>query len=86
MTWLDCLESLAYLEQEPELSTRVDVGLAQVAAGLAALAGRKRARLRDFLPPWWRNQWQEPTRDPARVEAVLMAFAERHNRARKGRG
>ena len=84
MTWLDCLESLAYLEHEPELATRVDVGLAQVSAGIAALAGRKRARLSDFLPPWWRNLWQAPARDPERVEAVLMAFAERHNRARKG--
>lgn len=84
MTWVDCLESLAYLDTQPETGARVDYGLAQATAAIVATASRRRVQVRDFMPPWWRLPGAT-RRDPGRVAATLEQWAARYQAARTKR-
>lgn len=53
---------------------RIDIGLAQVSTIMANAWGRKRYKLREFLPAWWREATRKSAEDvDASFEALLRS-------------
>lgn len=82
MSSAEFAEYLALDRIEPWGARRLDVLVAGAVATVVGMFSKRRVRLTDFLPAWWRPP--RPRRQStAEATAVLRLFADAHNRSRR---